>query len=227
MLKRFKVGAGSWFGCVSTFMVSFFILVLPAYSATVPLSDGSDGIFHPSQSINLDLVPDAVFNFSTITIEPTVSVGFNRNGSDTPIYFLATGDILIDGTLDGGNGPLYLSTSGIITLGGNLLGQELTLSGNQIVINGSATMNGSTVNFLAPGATNPVTPPTSGGITLNGGGSVRLVPVPIPPSGGLLAWGLGTMWIPRLIRRRRRATGVFAIKGNSCPGFPERGSVCA
>ena len=229
MLKRLKAGAGLRFGSILAMAASLLFLAPSAYPGTVSIvaggnlslrplntftgnvsvglggdlslrdsrasaitltpspgnvitstpvlslaSSGLDGIFHPTQSINLDLVPAAVFNFSTITIDSNVSVGFNRNGSNVPIYFLATGDIVIDGALDGGSGLLYLSTPGTITLHGNLFAQELSLSGNQLVITGNT----------------------------------QLVSVPIPASGGLLAWALGAVGISRLSYRQRRAAGL-------------------
>ncbi len=160
------------------------------------MSDGSDGIFQPLQSVNLDLPPQDVFNFTTITIDPSVSVGFNRNGSNVPIYFLATGDILIDGALDGGSGPLYLSTPGSITLNGSLIGQDLTLSGGQIVLNSGSTIdaNGSTVNLVAGSSVLNNGNLLSGGqISVSSPGSIQVAPVPIPGGGGLFAWALGIM----------------------------------
>lgn len=173
-------------------------------SGTGPVSDGSDGIFQPLQSVNLDLPPQDVFNFTTITIDPSVSVGFSRNGSNMPIYFLATGDILIDGTLDGGSGPFYLSTPGSITLNGSLIGRDLTLSGGQIVLNSGSTIdaNGSAVNLVAGSSVlNNGNLLSSGQISVSGPGSNQIAPVPIPASGSLLAWALGIMAL--LIGRRR------------------------
>lgn len=223
-LKELHEDAGSHLGPALMLASLFLLLSLPVYSGTISigsssagttgislLSDGSDGIFDPTQSVNLDLVPDAVFNFSTITIEPTVAVDFNRDGSNVPIYFLATGDILIDGSLDGGSGPLYLSTPGAITLNGSLLGQELTLSGSQIVFGSGATINAA---VLAIG--NPDRTVVSDSQISVSGGSIQLIPVPIPPSGSLLACALG-MWMPQLIRRGRRVAGSrHAEEGTVC-----------
>ena len=191
----------------STILTSNSSVAPPTYSSTFPVSDGSDGIFQPTQGVMLDLVPDAVFNFSTITIGSSISVGFNRNSSDVPIYFLATGDILIDGVLNGGIGPLYIATLGGITLNGDLLGQELTLSGSRIVLSENATINGTTIVLSAgnqsdtqPG-TSALLPPGSQ-LRLESPGSIQIASVPVPPSFGLLLTGLIPMWLAGMVRLR-------------------------
>jgi hypothetical protein len=75
------------------------LLVCPAPS-TAQSSDGSDGLFHPSGNVTLDLPENGVFNFTDVTIDAGIRVRFNRNASNTPVYLLATGDIVIDGTVD-------------------------------------------------------------------------------------------------------------------------------
>jgi len=56
-----------------------------AAAAITPLSDGSDGAFHPTGSITLDLPDDGVFNFTTIDIPTGVTVRFRHNAADTPV----------------------------------------------------------------------------------------------------------------------------------------------
>jgi dockerin type I repeat protein/PEP-CTERM motif-containing protein len=84
------------------------LLALSAFTAstslaTMVLSDGSDGAFHPSgsQTIDLDSVaPDGVFNFTTIHIPQGVTISFSKNSLNTPVFFAATGDILIEGSIN-------------------------------------------------------------------------------------------------------------------------------
>jgi len=64
------------------------------------VSDGSDGPFHPTTDVTLDLPPDGIFNFTTITIDEGIEVKFNRNAANTPVYFLATGEVIINGIID-------------------------------------------------------------------------------------------------------------------------------
>ncbi|MHB8728358.1 MAG: hypothetical protein ACYC9K_04900 [Sulfuricaulis sp.] len=185
-------------------------------SGTGPVSDGSDGIFQPLQSVNLDLPPQDVFNFTTITIDPSVSVGFIRNGSNATIDFLATGDILIDGTLDGGSGPLYLSTPGSITLNGSLIGQDLTLSASQIILNSGSTIdaNGSSINLVAGSSVQNNGGLLAGGVITTSPGLIHVAPVPLPASGGLLGWALGLMAL--LMVRRCPVAGPEGQRGISC-----------
>jgi hypothetical protein len=57
-------------------------------------SDGSDGAFEMSQDTTLDVPPDGIFNFTTVTITGG-SLRFRRNALNTPVFLLATGDVSI------------------------------------------------------------------------------------------------------------------------------------
>ncbi|MBM4136379.1 MAG: hypothetical protein FJ241_06035 [Nitrospira sp.] len=78
-------------------------------------STGADGPFNPSINTEFQLPPDGIFNFTTVNIPSGVTVTFIKNASNTPVYVLATGDVIIDGTINvngsGGNG-LYPGTGG-------------------------------------------------------------------------------------------------------------------
>jgi len=84
-----------WLVCLLFLM----ILGLPGTSFGL-VSDGSDGPFHPTGDVTLDLPPDGIFNFTTITIDEGITVRFNRNAANTPVYFLATGEVIINGIID-------------------------------------------------------------------------------------------------------------------------------
>lgn len=65
------------------------------------ISDGSDGSFNPAGPLyTLELPPDGIFNFTTINISAGVTVKFARNEENTPVYFAATGDVIINGVID-------------------------------------------------------------------------------------------------------------------------------
>jgi len=63
-------------------------------------STGADGAFSPSTSQTLTLPPSGIFNFTTINIPSGVTVTFTKNASNTPVTMLATGDVVIAGTID-------------------------------------------------------------------------------------------------------------------------------
>jgi hypothetical protein len=74
-------------------------------------SDGSDGAFTMNQDTTLDVPPDGIFNFTTVTITGG-NLRFRRNALNTPVFVLATGDIsvsnaniFVDGTAGTANPP--------------------------------------------------------------------------------------------------------------------------
>ncbi|MEQ8233103.1 MAG: hypothetical protein RLW61_14660 [Gammaproteobacteria bacterium] len=76
------------------------LLLLASHAVTggaVPiLSDGSDGAFSGGGTLALDA--DGIFNFTTIHVTSTLS--FVRNAANTPVVLAATGDVVIDGTVN-------------------------------------------------------------------------------------------------------------------------------
>ncbi|MCG8552250.1 MAG: PEP-CTERM sorting domain-containing protein [Desulfobacterales bacterium] len=103
-----------------------FLIALPG-QALAYVSNGSDGVFSPESSISLDLPEDGVFNFTSIFIDSDVAITFSPNGTNAPIFLLATEDIIIDGSLDisdffnGNGGNIVISTPGIIKISGSML----------------------------------------------------------------------------------------------------------
>jgi len=66
-------------------------------------SSGSDGSYGPIDiTVNtvLDVPPDGIFHATTITVGPNVTLSFNRNALNTPVYLLATGDVTLTGDID-------------------------------------------------------------------------------------------------------------------------------
>jgi hypothetical protein len=74
---------------------------LESYSADTWLWDGTTWSFAGGKAQTFDMTdrPDGIWNFTTITVPAGVTVRFNKNAANTPVRWLATGDVTIDGTL--------------------------------------------------------------------------------------------------------------------------------
>lgn len=62
-------------------------------------STGADGPFTPTANTVLNVPTSGVFNFTTVNIPAGVTVTFARNAANTPVWILASGDVIIDGTI--------------------------------------------------------------------------------------------------------------------------------
>ncbi|MBI3414806.1 MAG: hypothetical protein HY043_05705 [Verrucomicrobia bacterium] len=76
-------------------------------------SNGSLGALVVTNDTTLDMPPDGIFHYTTITVAHRATLRFNKNPLNTPVYLLATGDVAISGGIDvsagnasGGNGGL-------------------------------------------------------------------------------------------------------------------------
>ena len=71
------------------------------YSADTWLWDGTTWSFAGGKSHTFDMTgrPNGIWNFTTIDIPAGVTVRFNKNAANTPVRWLATGDVTIDGSL--------------------------------------------------------------------------------------------------------------------------------
>jgi hypothetical protein len=64
-------------------------------------STGSLGAFNPTVDTEVTLPPDGKLNYTTVNIPSGVKVTFkNLSSYNSPVYMLATGDVLIAGTID-------------------------------------------------------------------------------------------------------------------------------
>jgi hypothetical protein len=65
-------------------------------------STGADGplVVAQSATVTLQVPPDGKFNFTTITVNNFSTLNFIRNARNTPVYLLATGNVVINGTID-------------------------------------------------------------------------------------------------------------------------------
>lgn len=63
-------------------------------------SNESYGRLQVSENTTLDLPADGIFHCTTIEVAANSTLTFNRNELNTPVYLLASGNIVIQGTID-------------------------------------------------------------------------------------------------------------------------------
>jgi len=93
------------------------VLLLPGLASAQGFdsgSDGSDGDLNVTANTTITLPEDGILNYGTLHVAASQTLSFNRNALNTPIYILATGDILIEGTIaiDGASGASNPPTGG-------------------------------------------------------------------------------------------------------------------
>jgi hypothetical protein len=70
-----------------------------AFAAFNSESTGADGALVVSTSQQLQVPESGVFNFTTVTIEPGATLTFKKNEQNLPVTILASGDVVIAGTI--------------------------------------------------------------------------------------------------------------------------------
>src|SRR5947209_533103 len=81
------------------FLSSLIACASPAQN----FSSGSDGSYGPlniTSNTTLTLPSNGTFNCTTITIASGATLTFNRNPLNTPVYLLATSNVLLNGYID-------------------------------------------------------------------------------------------------------------------------------
>lgn len=63
-------------------------------------STGADGPLNVASNVTLNLPPDGIFHFTTITVASSGTLRFNKNALNTPVILLATGNVTISGSID-------------------------------------------------------------------------------------------------------------------------------
>lgn len=63
-------------------------------------SDGSLGALNVTENMTVDLPPNGILNYTTINIDSGRTLTFRSNPNNTPVYLLAQGDVVIEGTID-------------------------------------------------------------------------------------------------------------------------------
>jgi len=94
---RFPVPAGSRLGVLAG---AVMLLCAPTVYAFDSGSTGVDGALNPTASMQIQLPPSGVLNYTTVNIPEGVTVTFKKNALNTPAQVLASGDITIAGTID-------------------------------------------------------------------------------------------------------------------------------
>lgn len=75
-------------------------------------SDGSDGALLVETSTTLTAPEDGIFNFTSITINQGTTLTFDKNAANTPIYLLASEDVVISGIINVNGQGSTATTSG-------------------------------------------------------------------------------------------------------------------
>lgn len=87
-----RIGLGLW------------LIVLGTLSAqTPPFDSGSTGVdlaLEPTANLTIVLPPSGILNYTRVNIPRNVEVTFTRNEANTPVYLLASGDVIIDGWIN-------------------------------------------------------------------------------------------------------------------------------
>jgi len=94
---RFPAPAGSRLGVLAG---AVMLLCAPTVYAFDSGSTGVDGALNPTASMQIQLPPSGVLNYTTVNIPEGVTVTFKKNALNTPAQVLASGDITIAGTID-------------------------------------------------------------------------------------------------------------------------------
>src|SRR2546428_5780226 len=71
-----------------------------------------------TNATTLDLPADGIFRCTTINVASGVTLRFNRNALNTPVYLLATNDVTINGTIDVSGADYNSTTPGASGPGG-------------------------------------------------------------------------------------------------------------
>lgn len=186
-------------------------------------SDGSHGaIFVKSGNTNtVVLPPDGIIHATTVEVEAGGTLRFQKNALNTSVYLLATGDIIINGTIsvDGASGtfaPPYSGQSGP----GGYEGGLPAIGGNEFDPGsglGPGGALGHAAHAVAPSGDNPGTPygsplliPLLGG---SGGG------------GGTDGWGGGAILVASSTRVEVNGNSArIRAEAGAGPGFANAGS---
>lgn len=76
------------------------VLLAPYASAFDSGSTDADGVLNPSVNTEIQLPPSGVLNYSSVNIPSGVTVTFQKNAFNTPVYILVSGNATVAGTID-------------------------------------------------------------------------------------------------------------------------------
>ena len=119
--------------------VGLFLAATAAQAAPFSAgSSGADGDLVVSNNLTLNLPPNGIFHYNTITVNPGTTLTFNRNPLNTPVYLLARSNVIINGRIDvSGRGTIGTYLGGVGGPGGYDGGLGGFVSGTNFGIGGS------------------------------------------------------------------------------------------
>ncbi len=88
---------------LATALTALWCAVALSQARAQGFSSGSDGSYGPmniTSNVTLQLPADGIFRCTTITVASGATLRFARNPLNTPVTLLATGDVIIDGTIN-------------------------------------------------------------------------------------------------------------------------------
>ena len=135
--------------------------LLPTYA----ISDGSSGIFHPTSDFTLDLSGATVPQYSSVIIDPGITLTVLTPSGGVFADLLSAQDIIVYGIINAGSGALSLTAGNQIVLG---MGSEI-IAGSLSLTSRQLTLDGRVVLTDAIHGTDPGLIP---------GGRIALVPEP-------------------------------------------------
>jgi hypothetical protein len=201
-----------------TLIFTAVLCLIGAVADAAPFSSGStgaDGALLVTSSRTLDLPPDGVFHFTTITITNSATLKFNRNALNTPVFLLASGNVYIDGTID-------ISATGQLGGPGGFDGGYGVFPGQTVNGDGQGPGGGS-------GSTSPFGVfATASGSNTNVYGNTLIVPM-IGGSGGagsanIRGGGGGGALLIASSTNINFASGTIRAYGGYCDGCQNNGS---
>lgn len=164
MIKNSTPSSRPWPTAVTCLMPALVLcasLLFPTHLATAQGfssgSTGADGDLIVTNNLTLDLPPDGIFHFNTITVNSGFTLTFNRNPLNTPVYLLARSNVTINGRIDvSGKGSTGNYRGGEGGPGGYDGGEGGLISGTNVYQGGSGKGpggglrgNASTVGYAA------------------------------------------------------------------------------
>jgi hypothetical protein len=81
-------------------------------------SDGSLGALNVTDDTTIDLPANGRLNYTTVTVAQGKTLRFKRNALNTPVYLLASGDVIVSGTIDVSGAQAPNTHSGDAPVGG-------------------------------------------------------------------------------------------------------------
>ncbi len=81
-------------------------------------STGALGDVTIDTNTTMDLPPDGILNYHSFKVNSGVTLRFNRNARNTPVFILAQADVVIDGTIDISGSQATINNGGVGGPGG-------------------------------------------------------------------------------------------------------------